>query len=194
MDTHNISQLIEQATWHHALLPVLLTMLLVLLVVKRKKLVLGWLNLKTRRRLGRLGYGQLSKLHCPDGLGYHFVINRLILRHDGISVLMFLNYPGKIFCADDIDDWTQMIGMKSYRFKNPFYELECQVKSVSVCVPEVPVNGYLFFDHQASFPKGHPVRVINMNEIPKTLERDKQLKVNAQVKSAWEKLKKMPRG
>ena len=194
MDTLNISQLIEQATWHHALLAGLVILLLVLLVVKRKKLVLGWLNLKTRRRLGRLGYGQLSKLHCPDGLGYHFVIDRLILRHDGISVLMFLNYPGKIFCADDIDDWTQMIGMKSYRFKNPFYELECQVKSVSECVPEVPVNGYLFFDHQASFPKGHPVRVINMNEIPKTLERDKQLKVNAQVKSAWEKLKKMPRG
>jgi hypothetical protein len=107
---------------------------------------------------------------------------------------MYLNYPGKIYCADDIDDWTQMIGMKSYRFKNPFYELECQVKSVSEYIPEVPVNGYLFFDHQASFPKGHPVRVINMNEIPKTLERDKQLKVNALVKSAWEKLKKMPRG
>ncbi len=194
MDTLNISQLIEQATWHHALLPVLLILLLVLLVVKRKKLVLGWLNLKTRRRLNRLGYAQLSKLHCPDGLGYHFVIERLILRHDGISVLMFLSYPGKIFCADDIDDWTQMLGMKSYRFKNPFYELECQVKSVSACIPEVPVNGYLFFDHQASFPKGHPVRVINLNEIPKTLERDKQLKVNAQVKSAWDKLKEMPRG
>ena len=194
MDTFNISQLIEQATWQHTLLPVLLILLLALLVVKRKKLVLGWLNLKTRRRLGRLGYAQLSKLHCPDGLGYHFVIDRLILRHDGVSVLMFLSYPGKIFCADDIDDWTQMLGMKSYRFKNPFYELECQVKSVSECIPEVPVNGYLFFDHHASFPKGHPDRVINLNEIPETLERDKQLKVNAQVKSAWEKLKKMPRG
>lgn len=194
MDTLNISQLIETATWQHALLAGLVILLLIVLVVKRKKLGLGWLNLKTRRRLGRLGYGQLSKLHCPDGLGYHFVIDRLILRHDGISLLMYLNYPGKIYCADDIDDWTQMIGMKSYRFKNPFYELECQVKSVSECIPGVPVNGYLFFDHQASFPKGHPVRVINVNEIPKTLERDKQLKVNPLLKSAWEKLKKMPRG
>ena len=194
MDTVNISQLIDKITGHYALLFGLLVLLLALVAVKRKPLGHGWLNLKTRLRLKRLGYGQLSKLHCPDGLGYHFVIDRLILRHDGITVLMFINYPGKIFCADDIDDWTQMVGRKSYRFKNPLYELECQIKSVADCVPGVAVDGYLFFDHQTSFPKGHPLRVIHMNNIPQSLERDKRYKVNALVKSGWEKLEGMPRG
>ena len=198
MDTVNISQLIDKTTGHYALLfgllALFLVLLLVLVAVKRKKLVHGWLNLKTRRRLNRLGYGKLSKLHCPDGLGYHFVIDRIILRHDGITVLKYMSYPGKIFCADDIDDWTQMVRRKSYRFKNPLYELECQIKAVAASIPGVTVDGYLFFDHHASFPKGHPRRVIHMNNIPESLERDKRHKVNAVVASGWKKLEGMPRG
>jgi len=194
MDTLNISQITDNVSGFDALLFGTLILLLVSLVVKRKQLQHRWLDLKTRWRLGRLGHGQLSKLHCPDGLGYHFVIDRIILRHDGITLLRQLNYSGKIFCADDIDDWTQMLGRKSYRFKNPIYELECQVKAVADCLPGVDVDGYLFFDHQASFPKGHPDRVIHLNNIPKILERNKQHKINAVVKSAWGKLKTMPRG
>lgn len=194
MDTLNISQILNQPAEHYVLPLGLLLLVLIFGVFKRRSLVHSWLNLKTRRRLKRLGYAQIAKLQCPDGLGYNFVIDRLILRHDGITLLMFKKYPGKIFCADDIDDWTQMLGRKSYRFKNPFYDLECQIKAVSDCVPEVPVNGYLFFDHQATFPKGHPERVIHLNNIPQALERNKQHKVNAQVRSAWERLKEMPRG
>jgi Nuclease-related domain len=194
MDTINISQMLDQPVAGYALPLGLLILLLAFLVLGRKSLAQGWLNLRTRMRLNHLGYGHLTKLHCPDGLGYHFVIDRLVLRHDGISLLMYINYPGKIFCADDIDDWTQMLGRKSYRFKNPFYELECQVKAVADCVPGVTVDGYLFFDHQALFPKGHPERVIYLRNIPQRLERDKQFKVNQVVKSAWEKLKAMPRG
>jgi len=194
MDSVNISQILDQPVAGYALPLGLLILLLAFLVLGRKSLAQGWLNLRTRMRLNRLGYGHLTKLQCPDGLGYHFVIDRLVLRHDGISLLMYINYPGKIFCADDIDDWTQMLGRKSYRFKNPFYELECQVKAVADCVPGVTVDGYLFFDNQASFPKGHPKRVIYLRNIPQRLERDKQFKVNEVVKSAWEKLKAMPRG
>lgn len=194
MDSINISQILDQPWADYALPLGLFILLLAFLVLRRKSLAQGWLNLRTRMRLNRLGYGHLTKLQCPDGLGYHFVIDRLVLRHDGISLLMYINYPGKIFCADDIDDWTQMLRRKSYRFKNPFYELECQVKAVADCVPGVTVDGYLFFDNQASFPKGHPERVIYLRNIPQRLERDKQFKVNEVVKSAWEKLKAMPRG
>ncbi len=121
MDTVNISQILNQPVEHYVLplglFILVLVLVLVFVVVKRKSLVHGWLNLKTRRRLNRLGYAQISKLQCPDGLGYHFVIDRLILRHDGITVLMFKKYPGKIFCADDIDDWTQMVGQKKLSFQ-----------------------------------------------------------------------------
>jgi len=147
-----------------------------------------WLNIKTRRRLNRLGLKQIANFRFPDGLGDYFIIDRLVMRHDGISLLLFKQYPGLIFCADDIDQWTQMLAGKSYRFKNPLVELDLQVKAVAAFIPEVPVNGFLLFDRQAEFPKGKPDRVINLDKIPEALKRNKKQKAQAAVESAWEKL------
>ena len=185
----DIPQEILQISNQYAL-PIILALLLVVIVLyfKRKKIKHGWLNLKTRRRLKRLGNKQISGFKCPDGLGHYFLIDRLILRPNGISLLLFKCYPGKIFCADNIDHWTQMLDKKSYRFTNPIYDLECQIKAVSACVPGVPVNGYLFFDHLTEFPKGHPDRVIHIENIPQQLARDKQREVEPSVLDGWKKL------
>jgi len=145
-------------------------------------------NVKTRYNLNRLGLKQIADFQCPDGLGNYFTVNRLVMRHDGISLLVFKPYPGSIFCADDIDEWTQMLAGKSYRFKNPLIDLDYQIKAVSARVPDVPVNGFLLFDAQAEFPKGHPDRVIRSDSIPEALKRNKNLKVPASVDAAWEEL------
>jgi len=195
MDSGDIFQIIDQATAYYVLPLVLFLLVFVILIfLNRQKVQLGWLDMKTRYRLNRLGHDQILKMHCPDGLGYHFTIDRLILRHDGITLLVYKKFPGKIFCAENIDDWTQMLGQRSYRFVNPFYDLECQIKSVSACVPDVAVNGFLFFDHQAMFPKGHPERVIHLEKIPQELKKSKQNEVQASVMTAWKKLKAMPKG
>jgi hypothetical protein len=150
-----------------------------------------WRNAQLRYRLNRLGFKVVSSFQFPDGLGNYFNIDRMILRHDGISLLQVKQYPGSIFCADDIDEWTQMLAGKSYRFKNPLIELDYQVKAVSACIPGVAVDGYLFFDTQAEFPKGHPDRVIRSDSIPEALKRNKHLKVQPSVESAWKKLLKL---
>ncbi len=185
----DFTQRIFQAVNDYAL-PITLVLLASVFIVylNRRKIRQRWLNLKMHHRLGRLGFKQISGFRCPDGLGGHFIIDRLILRRDGISLLVFKCYPGKIFCADQIDDWTQMLGKQSYRFINPLYELECQIKAVSACVPDVPVNGFLFFDHLTEFPKGHPDRVIHPKNIPQQLVRNKQDKVEGAVLAGWEKL------
>jgi len=183
---------IFQISQRYALpLALILLALVFIIFLNRRKIRHGWLNLKTRRRLKRLGVKQIANFKCPDGLGHHYIIDRLILRPDGISLLLFKRYPGKIFCADKIDHWTQMLGQKSYRFDNPLYDLECQVKAVSVCIPNVPVDGYLFFDHLSEFPKGHPDRVFHLKNIPPFLLPDKKDKVDALVKDGWEKLLQM---
>lgn len=171
-------------------LPAVLALLVFLIIVylNRKKIKHSWLNMKTNYRLKRLGFKQVANFQCPDGLGHHFAIDRLILRRDGITLLMHKSFPGKIFCADKIDEWTQMLGRKSYRFKNPLYDLERQVKAVSACVPNVPVDGLLFFDHQAEFPKGHPDSVIYLNNIPEGLKRIRGGEVEESVMSAWNEL------
>ena len=102
-----------------------------------------------------------------------------------------MRYPGIIFCADNIDEWSQVLEGKSYKFKNPLVDLDYQVNAVSACIPGVPVDGYLFFDHQALFPKGYPERVIQLNTIPQSLKRNKHASVEAAVEFAWETIKKI---
>lgn len=170
------------------LIALLLVTFAIVIYLGRSNFSQAWLNVKTRYRISRLGLKQISDFQCPDGLGDYFTINRLVMRHDGISLLVFKQYPGTIFCAEDIDEWTQMLSGRSYRFKNPLVELDYQVKAVSACVPDVPVNGFLLFDHRARFPKGHPDRVIQLDKIPEALKRDAQHKVMASVESAWETL------
>jgi len=147
-----------------------------------------WLNMRTRRCLNHLGLRSLSNVRFPDGFGQYFVVDRLVMRHDGISMLICLRYTGRIFCADDIEEWTQMLAGKSYRFKNPLVDLDYQIKAVSALVPDVPVDGFLFFDHRAQFPTGHPERVIQTNTMPESLKQDKQSKVHVSVEEAWRQL------
>lgn len=176
--------------WLQTSWPLLLALLLLaLLIFWRRPLLEAWRRWRTHRCLGRLGLEQIHNLSCPDGLGNHFVIDRLLLRHDGITLLKYKQYPGRIFCADHIDQWTQMLGQKSYKFDNPLFELDFQVKAIQSCIPGVEVDGYLFFDHQAEFPKGHPQRVIHPQALPEALVRNDRHKARPEVMEAWRKLK-----
>ncbi len=189
MTMNEVLQDITQLSDHYVLSAALALLVIVIIIyLSRRKIKHGWLNMKTRRCLNKLGYKQVTNFKCPDGLGHYFIIDRLILRKDGITLLLYKPYPGKIFCADKIDDWTQMLGMKSYRFKNPLYDLENQIKAVSACVSKVPVNGFLFFDHLTEFPKGHPDRIIHLKNIPQELERVKRDEVEPSVMTAWKNL------
>ena len=194
MNINEIYQTVIQQVNDHALVVAsLLLVSIIILYLSRKVIKRGWLNIKIRYRLNHLGVKHLSNVQWPDGLGSYFTIDRLILRPDGITVLMYKKYPGKIFCADDIDDWTQMLGQKSYKFKNPLYDLDYQINVIKRFVPDVPVNGFLFFDHTAEFPKGHPDRVIHYKKIPETLQRHRKNKIEDNVMSAWDKLNELAR-
>ncbi len=154
----------------------------------RKKIRHGWLNLKTRYCLNHLGHKRIAHFKWPDGLGHYFTVDRLILHAEGISLLMLTPYPGRIFCADGIDEWTQMIGQKSFRFANPLHELDFRIKAIATAVPNVNVNGYLFFDYQAEFPKGHPERVIYLGRLPDMLRFDKDASPSENLLAAWDSL------
>ena len=195
MSFSDIFQIDNKITGQYLLL-VISALLLVAVVIflNRQRIKYAWLNFKTRYRLNRLGFKQKVNFQWPDGMGHHFTIDRLILRQDGITLLAYKQYPGKIFCADNIDDWTQMLGQKSYRFKNPLSDLDDQIKAISANIPDVPVNGFLFFDHLAEFPKGHPDRVIYLENIPAELKPGKDQDVKASVMSAWTQLTRVSQG
>ncbi len=160
-----------------------------ILFINRSSLSTYLLNKKTQRCLNHLGLDQLTNVKCPDGLGHEFTIDRLILRKNGISILMHKKYPGKIFCAEHIDEWTQMLGQKSYAFKNPLFELHFQIKALQACIPGIDIDGYLFFDHNAEFPKGHPQQVIHPKYIPKNLDRSQHIEIDQNIIQAWNDFK-----
>lgn len=195
MSTSNFPPMLSRTGDDYGLLlAVIIAVFLLGIFLARKKIRSAWLDRKTKRCLKRLGLKQIHRLQCPDGLGDFYTIDRLILTRDGVSLLEYMRYPGKIFCAEHIDHWTQMLGRKSYRFKNPFYDLECKVRAVEACIPGVAVEGYLFFDHLSEFPKGHPGRVICPDEIPEQLERPKQKNISLELQAAWKKLQTMAAG
>jgi hypothetical protein len=190
MSNIDIFQSVSQEMGQYALpAAVVLALFVIVFFLFRREIRTTWLDIKTRMRLNRLGLQQICNYEFPDGLGHHFTVDRLLMRPDGISLLVYKQFPGSIFCADHITEWIQMLGGKSYRFKNPLVDLDQQIKAISACIPDVPVNGYVFFDHHARFPKGHPDRVIRLDNIPQSLKRDKKNKAQASVVAAWEHLK-----
>ena len=50
------------------------------------------------------------------------------------------------------------------------------------------MNGYLFFDHHAEFPKGHPEWVIHHNKLPAELQYSEKFQPRAAVATAWKTL------
>ena len=174
---------------HYAfVLALLLLTLAVVLYLFRRRIRNLWLKIKTHLVLKRLGLRQVSNYQCPDGLGHHFIVDRLLMHREGITLISFKRFPGSIFCAENINEWTQMLGGKSYKFKNPLVDLDYQIKAVSARIPGVPVDGFLFFDHTADFPKGHPDRVIHLDSIPQALRRNKEDRAPEKLVSAWETL------
>ncbi len=159
-----------------------------IIYLNRIRIKQSWHLFRTQYCLNNLGLEQLSNIEFPDGLGHYFTIDRLLLRHDGITLLVYKKYPGRIFCANHIAEWTQMLGLKSYLFKNPLFELDYQVKAISAFLPGIHVDGFLFFDHTASFPKGHPEQVMHPNLIPQELQRNNRHQVETKVMAAWKKM------
>ncbi len=164
-----------------------------IIFLNRHKLRQAWKSMRMHYCLNHLGLDQIYDLYFDDGLGGQFRVDRLLLRHQGITLLVYKNYSGRIFCADHIDEWTQMLGQKSYPFRNPLFELNAQIKTLQARYPDISVNGYLFFDHSAEFPKGHPQQVIHTSHIPSELERNHRHQVKPEVMDVWRELQQCAR-
>jgi len=175
-------------------LPVAISVLAItfILLINWRKLRMQWLEWSTRRCLNQIGIKQMKNVVCADGLDGNFKIDRLVMLHNSILLIALKPYSGYIFCADGIPEWTQLIGQKSYKFTNPLFELENQVIAIQGIVPDVMVHGVLFFDHSAEFPKGHPDKVLNPDNIPESFMRLKCPEPQAEILQSWQALINLP--
>lgn len=171
-------------------LPIAITLvaLAIILIINWRKLRYQWLEWSTRRCLNQIGIKQIKNVTWTDGLDGNFKIDRIAMLHNSILLLAFKPYSGNIYCADSIAEWTQVIGQKSYKFTNPLFELENQVTAIQSLIPNVPIRGALFFDHSARFPKGHPDKVLNPDNIPEFMLRLKCPEPTSGILESWESL------
>ncbi len=169
----------------------LIIAIIFLIWINRRYLSATWKSWRTGRLLDKLGIEQIHNLPCPDGLDGEYVLDRLVKLPDEIVLIVFKRFPGNIYCAEKISQWTQVVSQKSYKFENPLFELENQLAALAQLIPGTPVRGYLFFDHSASFPKGCPDAVLFPKNIPDKFSRRDATPVESGIKDAWETLTRL---
>ena len=140
------------------------------------------------RGVKRFGVAVIRNIALPDGMDGRVLIENIVLTAEGIYILPIKRYCGIIFAADSIESWTQVVGKRSYKFPNPFAELETYVMAVRNILPNVKVEGRILVTSDATFPKGKPDRVIPINKMTEALTVEKG-EVSNQLMDAWDKLK-----
>lgn len=153
---------------------IILIALLLLLVI--------WLlvRLKTRRQSANYRIQKILKPHqltearqltIPDGIGGLLEIEHLVLLKQGMLILHRFPLSGHLYGADKIDQWTQLVDGRSYKFANPLLHLLHVKQSLSLLAPKVPVFTHVVFTGQCNFPKGKPDEVSLLSTLEKDLDR-----------------------
>jgi hypothetical protein len=190
----NFESYLSSAWTDNLIVPVVLTVIAVTTVlgINWRKIRIRWLEWRTAHGLDLLGIKQIKNAVCADGLDGEFEIDRLVLLHDSILLIAFRPYVGNIYCAEGIPEWTQVLDQKSYKFKNPLFELENQLTAIRNYHPGINIHGLLIFDHNARFPKGRPQRVILADGIPETYLRANCPEPKPEVLRFWDALQRLP--
>lgn len=124
----------------------------------------------------------LRDLIIPDGLDGFLAIDYLLLTPGGVLVLDVQNYGGVLFGGERIDQWTQMVGHRSYKFDNPLRQNISRVQAVKALIPDVPVKGRVVFGNNGSFPKGVPAGVSMLGGLKEDLA---SLFSDEQIPESW---------
>jgi len=141
-----------------------------------------------KQAVDQVGSTRMRDAMLPDGMEGFIFIDYIILTPGGIMLFYLVNMPGYIFGAMKMDEWTQMIGRKSIRFRNPLYGLGEAIRVVCNYVPNIPVDGRVVFADSAEFPKGVPEKVCSLKNLPEELGKFSKHIDEFDLQAAWNQL------
>ena len=193
MTTDNL-KLQEWTTDQNVGMFIILLGIILIALLNWKKIRRSWLEWRTRRCLDGIGIKQQRNVVCSDGLDGEYVLDRLVMLPKAILLITYKPYSGNIYCAERISDWTQVIAQKSYKFENPLFELENQLRALRSQMPKILFRGLLFFDHNAHFPKSHPDSILRPGNIPEEYLRENCAEPDQAIVEAWEIFNTLPVG
>ena len=102
-------------------------------------------------------HGALHDVIIPDGRGGLTQIDHLLLTDSGVLVVETKSFTGRIFGSERDKTWTQRLGRRSFRIRNPLRQNYGHIKAIETIVGgALPVTGQVVIAGSAEFPKGMP--------------------------------------
>ena len=137
---------------------------------------------------------EIKDFIIPDGIGGLLEIERLVLLDQGILLIQTLPISGNLFGADFIDEWTQIIEGKSYKFPNPLRHIRTSTYALKVLAPSIPIFCRVVFTANSVFPKGKPDDVSVLGSLNDDLQAVTNSPViTEQAQHSWERILRIAR-
>jgi len=143
---------------------------------------------RSKKIIKSLGKYNLKNVAIKLNLDETIYIDYLILVPTGIFVLNVLKYNGIIFAGENVEQWTQLVNKKSYKFPNPLHDLEVCESAVRGVIKDCNVVGHIAFESNCQFPKGKPAKISLLNEMADELEFLTG-EINKDLEEKWNELK-----
>jgi len=146
-----------------------------------------------------LGLKYLHNLVFPDGLDGLVFIDYLLLSPSGFIVLDIEHIEGHLFGGETVDQWSQVVNNKTYKFDNPLYANQRKRQAISWNIeqqtdidnkPDWQVHGWVGFTHAGNFPKGIPNQVSMIDDLKNNLGDliSTEQPVSEALNKAWDAL------
>lgn len=130
----------------------------------------------------------------PDGIGGLIEIDRLILTDHGLLILQTYPISGHLFGAEQIDQWTQIIEGRSFKFANPLRHTQNATYALQLLAPKAPIFSRVVFTADSDFPKGQPENVSTLLSLDQDLKAMLEAtKMSAMSDKAWQRILRIAR-
>jgi len=137
---------------------------------------------------------EIKEIIIPDGIGGLLEIEHIILMDQGLLLIETYPISGNLYGAEQIDQWTQIVDGRSFKFANPLRRIRTSRQALKLLAPNVPIFCRVVFNADSHFPKGKLDEV----SILETLAADIQPmvespKVTDKAKTDWQRCLRIAR-
>lgn len=165
---------------------------LFLLVKRRNKKTIHLREID--RALSSLKHDEVRTIVIPDGIGGLLEIDRLVLTEHGLLIVESYPISGHLFGSKQIDQWTQILEGRSFKFANPLRHIHNAKYALQILAPKVPVHCRIVFTADSDFPKGKPEEVSTLASLEQDLKPILQTpKIPASSKLGWQRVLRIAR-
>ena len=194
---HRVGTVYSEAMNDNVLAGLTLPMLLAAIALL---LLLVWLLVRYRRGrprtlesvLNRIAYERLEGLVIPKADEGEIQVDHLVLTAQGLLIIDIKDVRGIVFGSDKMDQWTVISENKRFTFNNPQPALYDRIAAVRQIVRQVPVSGKVVFLDGATFTKGVPGMVANLDQLQEEFGDWDEVAAKAKIdafKPHWEQIK-----